>query len=377
MVPHPIAFEDHALIVQPAFEPVRQAFDAALANGEELGVRFTVVRAGEVVLDLWGGHADREKTRPFNERTLTPVFSVTKALAAMLMARLVDQGKLAYDQTVASVWPQFAAAGKGEITVEQMLSHQAGLPGFLELMEPADWFDWDLICGKLAAMAPMWPPGTASGYHAVTYGYLAGEVFRRVDGRTMGRALAEDVAGPLGLDLFIGLPEREDGRVASLQRPNAFPKFGKMNDAVKAAFLTKWASPGGRGSEVWRRAEIPSANGHATALALAKLMDMMANGGGDLLSPGGVAALARQRIVGDDLVLPFHISWGAGVMRNQGLNLYGPGQETFGHSGWGGACCLADPELGLGMAYVMNKQSSDLIGDARARRLIDAAYACL
>jgi CubicO group peptidase (beta-lactamase class C family) len=365
------------MILQSQFEPVRALFDAALADGEELGVRFTVVIENQVVLDLWGGHADREKTRPFDDDTLTPVFSVTKALAAILMARLVGQGRLAYDQPVASVWPEFAAAGKGGITVEQMLSHQAGLPGFLEPMEPSDWFDWDLICGKLAAMAPMWPPGTASGYHAVTYGYLAGEVFRRVDGRTMGQALRDDIAGPLGLDLFIGLPESEDGRVASLQRPNAIPKFGRMNDAVKAAFLTKWASPGGRGSEAWRRAEIPSANGHATALGLAKLMGLMATGGGGLLSPEGVAALTGQRIVGEDLVLPFHISWGAGVMRNQGLNLYGPGQETFGHSGWGGACCLADPERGLGMAYVMNKQSSDLIGDARARRLIDAAYACL
>jgi len=365
------------LIVQPQFESVRQVFDAALAADEELGVRFTVVQDGDVMLDLWGGHADRAKSKPFDERTLTPVFSVTKALAAILMARLVDQGKLAYDQTVASVWPAFSAAGKSEITIQQMLSHQAGLPGFLEPMEPSDWFDWNLICGKLAAMSPLWPPGTASGYHAVTYGYLAGEVFHRVDGRTMGRALAEDIAGPLDLDLFIGLPQSEDGRVADLQRPNAFPKFGKMNDAVKAAFLTKWASPGGRGSEAWRRAEIPSANGHATALGLARLMDVIANGGGNLLSPEGVAALSRERIVGDDLVLPFHISWAAGLMRNAGLNLYGPGQATVAHSGWGGACCLADPERGLGMAYVMNRQSSDLIGDARARRLIDAAYACI
>jgi CubicO group peptidase (beta-lactamase class C family) len=365
------------MIIRPQFEPVRALFDAALANGEELGVRFTVVIENQVMLDLWGGHADREKTQAFDDRTLTPVFSVTKALAAILIARLVDQGKLAYDQSVGAVWPEFAAAGKAEITIAQMLSHQAGLPGFLEPMEPSDWFDWELICGRLAAMAPMWPPGTASGYHAVTYGYLAGEVFRRVDGRTMGRALQEDIAGPLGLDLFIGLPESEDGRVAALQRPTAFPKFGKMNDAVRAAFLTKWAAPGGRGSEAWRRAEIPSANGHATALALARLMGLMATGGGDLLSPAGVQALARQRIVGDDLVLPFHISWGAGVMRNAGLNVYGPGQASFGHSGWGGACCLADPERGVGMAYVMNKQSSALIGDPRARSLIEAAYACL
>jgi CubicO group peptidase (beta-lactamase class C family) len=365
------------MLIDPRLRPVQDAFDAALAAGEELGVRFTVVVENEVVLDLWGGHADREKTRAFDDSTLTPVFSVTKALAAILMARLVDQGKLAYEQPVASVWQEFAAAGKDAVTIEQMLSHQAGLPGFLEPMEPSDWFDWDLICGKLAAMTPFWPPGTASGYHAVTYGYLAGEVFRRVDGRSMGRALAEDIAGPLGLDLFIGLPASEDHRVASLERPHAFPKFGKMNDAVRAAFLTKWASPGGRGTEAWRRAEIPSANGHATALGLAKLMGLMATGGGGLLSPDGVRAMTRERIVGDDLVLPFHIAWGAGVMRNAGLNLYGPGQQSFAHSGWGGACALADPERRLGMAYVMNKQSSDLIGDARARRLIDAAYACL
>jgi len=365
------------MLIDPRFRPVQEAFEAALAKGEELGVRFTVVVENEVVLDLWGGHADREKTRAFDDKTLAPVFSVTKALAAILMARLVDQGKLAYDQPVASVWPEFAAAGKEAVTIEQMLSHQAGLPGFLEPMEPSDWFDWDLICHKLAAMTPFWPPGTASGYHAVTYGYLAGEVFRRVDGRSMGRALADDIAGPLGLDLFIGLPASEDHRVASLERPHAFPKFGKMNDAVRAAFLTKWASPGGRGTEAWRRAEIPSANGHATALGLAKLMGLMATGGGELISPDGVRAMTRQRIAGDDLVLPFHIAWGAGVMRNAGLNLYGPGQQSFAHSGWGGACALADPERRLGMAYVMNKQSSDLIGDARARRLIDAAYGCL
>jgi CubicO group peptidase (beta-lactamase class C family) len=365
------------LIVQPQFEPVRAVFDAALVNAEELGARFSVVLNGEVVLDLWGGHADRNQTRPFDDQTLTPVFSVTKAIAAILVARLVDEGRLFYDQPVADVWPEFAAAGKSAITIEQALSHQAGLPGFLEPMDPAEWFDWDAVCAKLAAMKPMWPPGSASGYHAITYGYLAGEIFRRVDGRTMGAALAQDIAGPLGLDLFIGLPESEDGRLANLERPKAFPKFGKMNDAIRAAFLTKWAAPGGRGSEAWRRAEIPSANGHATALALATLMGTMATGGSDLLSADGVKAMARQRIIGDDLVLPFHISWGAGVMRNQGLDVYGPGQETFGHSGWGGACALADPEQGIGMAYVMNRQSADLIGDARARRLIDAAYACL
>ena len=365
------------MILEPRFEPVRSVFESALADGQELGARFSVVVEGTTVVDLWGGFADRERSRPFDDQTLTPVFSVTKILAALLIARLVDQGALGYGQRVAEIWPELAAAGKADITLEQMLSHQGGLSGFLAPMDPGDWFDWELICERLASMAPLWPPGTASGYHPVTFGYLAGEVFRRVDGRTMGQALREDVARPFGLDLFIGLPESQDARVAGLERPHALPRFGAMNDAVRAAFLTPWASPGGRGSTVWRRAEIPSANGHATALGLARLMGMMATGGGGLLGPGGVEAMTAERISGADLVLPFQISWGAGVMRNQGLEIYGPGARTFGHSGWGGACALADPDRRLAMAYVMNKQSAELIGDPRARRLIETAYACL
>ena len=370
------------MIISPRFEPLARVFQDHFEAGLELGARFTVVERGEVVFDLWGGHADRERTRPFDEATLTPVFSTTKAIAAVLVARLVEGGRLAWDQPVAEVWPQFAAQGKGAITVGQVMSHQAGLPGFLDEMDPALWFDWDAICARLAAMTPMWAPGTASGYHAITYGYLAGEIFRRVDGRTMGRALAEDIAGPLGLDLFIGLPEAEFARTAAMEKPKGLPKFGRMNEAVRAAFLSPWAAPGGRGTATWRKAEIPSANGHATALALARFMGMLATGNPQLLADKGVAALSAQRIAGQDLVLPFWISWGAGVMRNAGADghvcgFYGPGVRTFGHSGWGGSCALADPERGVGMAYVMNKQSPALLGDNRAVALIQTAYACL
>lgn len=365
------------MILSPAFEPLKRQFDAHFDQGRELGARFTVVKDGAVVFDAWGGHADRKGAQPFDARTLTPVFSVTKAVAAILVARLVDAGKLTYDQPVCEVWPEFGANGKGEITVEQVLSHQAGLPGFLDKMDPAEWFDWDAICAKLAAMAPMWPPGTASGYHAVTYGYLAGEIFRRVDGRTMGRALREDIAGPLDLDLWIGLPDAEFGRVAELERPKTLPDFGQVTDATRAAFLTPWAAPGGRGGDVWRRAEIPSANGHATAEALARLMGAMAAGGAGILSSGGLASMTRERIRGQDLVLPFDLSWGAGVMRNAAFAPYGPNPDSFGHSGWGGACAFADPGRGVAMAYVMNKQSAQLIGDDRAVRLIETAYACL
>lgn len=363
------------------FAGVRAAFEANFESGEELGARFCLVQAGEVVVDLWAGFADRQRTRAFDDRTLTAVFSTTKAVAALLIARLVDAGKLDYGQRVAEVWPEFGQAGKQDITVEQVMSHQEGLSGFPDEMDPALWFDWDAICEKLAAMAPLWPPGSASGYHPITFGYLAGEIFRRVDGRTMGTALREDLAGPLDLDLWIGLPDAQHGRVADLQRPNGLPNFGEVNAATKAAFLTPWSSPAGRGQAEWRRIEIPSANGHATAQALARLMGALANGGwldGEtILSPSLIAEASRERIHGRDLVLPFVMSWGAGFMRNAPVKVWGPGEATFGHSGWGGSCAFADPETGLAGAYVMNKQSTDLIGDARARRLIEAAYAAL
>jgi CubicO group peptidase (beta-lactamase class C family) len=372
---------DIAGLAPARFAAVKDAFAANFDAGEELGARFALVEAGEIVLDIWAGHADRARTRPFDETTLTPIFSTTKALAALLIARLVDQGKLDYAQTVASVWPEFAAAGKGAITVEQVMSHQEGLSGFLEKMDPVLWFDWDAICAKLAAMAPLWPPGTASGYHPITFGYLAGEIFRRVDGRTMGTALREDLGGPFELDLWIGVPDEQFARVAELQRPGALPNFGQVNPATKAAFLTPWAQPGGKGADALRRLELPSATGHATALALARLMGALANDGWldgeDILSPALIAEAARQRIRGPDLVLPFEMSWGAGFMRNETVHPWGPGDQTFGHSGWGGSCAFADPERRLAGAYVMNKQSSELLGDGRPRRLIEAAYAAL
>ncbi len=357
--------------------PVRRAFARSLEEGRELGAAVAVWCDGELELDLHGGFRDRAATRPWTADTLAPVFSVTKALTAVMVARLVAAGRADYDAPVSTVWPEFAEAGKGLVTVGQLLSHQAGLCGFPEPMDPAEWFDWEAVCARLAAMTPLWPPGATSGYHPVTFGHLAGEVFRRVDGRTVGRALREDVAGPLGLDLWIGLPDAEHGRVAELEKPKTLPSFGAMNPATRAAFLTRWASPGGRSSAEWRRAELPAANGHATAAALARLMGALAVGDARVLAAEGVEAMAAERIRGPDLVLPYAISWGAGVMRNAGLEVYGPGPRTFGHSGWGGACAFADPDRRLGFAYVMNRQSADLVGDPRPRALIAALYEAL
>lgn len=363
------------------FSEVKDAFAASFAAGDELGARFTLVEAGEVVLDIWAGWADRKRTVAWDERTLAPVFSTTKAVAALMIARLVDAGKLDYGQTVASVWPEFAQAGKAAVTIEQAISHQAGLPGFPEPMDAGLWADWDAICAKLAAMPPMWPPGSASGYHPVTVGYIAGEIFRRVDGRTIGTAFREDIGGPFGLDLWIGMPDGIEDRLAELQRPSALPEFGEINEPTRAAFLAPWSSAAGKAAADYRRMEVPSTNGYATAEALAKLMGALGNDGwldGDeILSPSLIAEASRERIRGQDLVLPFVMSWGAGFMRNEPCFPWGPRTQAFGHSGWGGACAFADPERKLGGAYVMNKQGVALMGDARPKRLIEAAYAAL
>lgn len=363
------------------FAAVREVFTQNFASGQEVGARFALAHRGEILIDLFAGHTDRARTRPFDEATLTPIFSTTKLLASLMIARLVDQGLLAYDQSVASVWPAFAAEGKGAITVAQVLSHQAGLCGIVEAFDPALWFDWDAICEKLSAMAPIWTPGTASGYHPITVGYLVGEIFRRVDGRTLGTALREDLAQPHDLDLWIGLPDSEHGRCADMQRPTGMPDLGEMTEARRLAFGTRWSAPLGRESAQWRRFEIPSGNGHATAPALARIMALLADDGqldGQArLSPGTAAEVMQERIGGPDRVLPRAVSWAAGPMRNSLQPVFGPSPTMVGHYGWGGSCAFADPQIGLSGAYVMTRQSVHLVGDPRATALIEAVYRSL
>lgn len=366
----------------PRFEAVRRAFaDNFEGDFAELGARFSVAVEGEIVLDLWAGHADRGRTRPFDDDTLAPVFSSTKAAVALMCAWSAGQGDLDYAEPATALWPDFAQAGKGWLKVEQVLSHQAGLCGLREPFDPQDWFDWDGMCARLAAAEPLWPPGEASGYHASTFGHLAGELFRRADGRTIGQALRETLCEPFGLDLWIGLPAAEDHRVAETLRPPTLPDLGKLTEPKTLAFFKPWSAAPAKDLRQWRGAELPASNGHATAAALARMMAILACDGRldgrEVLPPGLALEAARARIAGPDEVLPFDLSWGAGLLRNQGLGIYGPSEHAFGHSGWGGSCVAADPERRLSLAYVMNRQSAFLIGDPRARRLIDALYACL
>jgi len=338
----------------PRFEPVRAAF-AANFEGDfpELGARFCAAIEGEVVLDLWGGHADRDRTRAFDQNTLTPVFSSSKAMAALMCAWSVGQGQMAYDQPAAQLWPALAQAGKAGLSVEQVLSHQAGLCGLREAFDPND-------------------------YHASTFGHLAGELFRRADGRTLGRAMREELCEPFGLDLWIGLPEDQDHRVAETMRPPTLPDLGKLTEPKTLAFFKPWSAAPAKDLRRWRAAEFPATNGHATAAALARMMTLFACDGQldgrEVLPPGLALEAARGRISGTDLVLPYSLSWGAGLLRNESLGVYGPSEHAFGHSGWGGSCVAADPERRLSLAYVMNRQSAWLIGDPRPGRLIKALY---
>lgn len=356
----------------PGFEPVRDAFAANFADGEELGAGFAVIRGGDMVVSLRGGWADRKRTTAWTADTLVPVYSTTKGIAALVLAHLVDRLPAGYETAVADVWPEFAASGKEAVTIGQVASHQAGLPGFPEEIDPALWLDPPACAAALARLAPMWPPGSAHGYHPLSWGYLVGEIAWRISGETLGTTLRRLFPDT---DFRIGLPASEHGRCAEIQRPRALAELGEINDATKAAFIHKWSAPN-RGGAIWREIEIPSANGHGTAESTARIYHAYARGGEGLMSADTFAALTEARTHGQDLVLPMITSFGAGIMHNT-HGLFGPNPHTLGHSGWGGSMAVSDADEQLTCAYLMNRQSNVLVGDPRAVRLVEAVYDCL
>lgn len=363
--------------VAPGFERVGAVFAGAL--GGELGAGFAAVRDGEIVVDLWGGWADRARTRPWAQGTIVPVYSTTKGASSLVLAMLADQGLIDYDASLALLWPAFGAHGKERVTIAQTLAHQAGVPGFVDPIDPDLWLDPPACAEAIAALAPLWPPGSASGYHPLTWGYIAGEIARRSAGRSLGTILREDICASLGIDFQIGTPESEHARCAEMKKPARGGEFGEITPPRKAAFFTPWAAPT-RGSTQWRTIEIPSANGHATALGVARLYEVYASegevAGRRVLSHAGFEALTQRRWQGDDLVLPFNIDWRTGIIGNSN-RCYGPNPEAFGHSGMGGSCGFGDPLQRIAAGYVMNQQSHHLMGDPRALRLIDALYSCV
>jgi len=369
--------------VAPGFEAAKEAFAAnfaRLGDYQEVGASFAAFHRGRCVVDLWGGFRDGARTKAWTRDTLANIWSSTKAITAVAVARLVDRGLLRYEDKVASVWPEFANNGKADVTVAQVLSHQAGLPGFIEPTSAIDQCDFDGCAAKLARQKPAWVPGTATSYHAMTYGWLAGEIVRRVARKPIGRLVAEEIARPLDADIFIGLPESQDARAAEMLPPRSSAVPPPLPDVAIMALTNPEQDPLLPNRRVWRAAEIPAANGHATAMGLARFYAALATDHGcegvRLLSPGTHDRLVRPATKGrTDMFLGFTDSWGMGMALNA-PGIYGPNPRAFGHSGWGGSFGCADPDAGVAIGYVCNQMGPELVGDPRTSGLCAAVLAC-
>jgi CubicO group peptidase (beta-lactamase class C family) len=372
------------------FAGVREVFAKSFATGE-VGAALAVTLAGRPVIDLWGGHCDAARTKPWTRDTLVNVYSTTKGMTALCANRLIERGKLDPDAPVARWWPEFAAAGKQSIPVRWLLSHQAGLPALREDVPHDQRFDWDFWIQALAAEAPWWEPGTQHGYHALTFGHLVGEVVRRADGRSLGRYFREEFAEPLGLDFHIGLSAEQDARVADLipappsppDAPNPFAAARKNPQSLVGRVfgnptIETWES----NTRAWRAAELPAVNGHGTARSLARVYGALACGGAldgvQVLSPEQIERANSEQAKGLDAVLkPLHSRFGLGFMLTQPMIPFGPNPRSFGHPGAGGSIAFADPDARLGFAYTMNQMQTGLGGDARGFALMGAVYAAL
>jgi CubicO group peptidase (beta-lactamase class C family) len=361
------------------FAAVREAFEKNFEQGVEVGASFSAVVGGECVIDIWAGHADAEKTRPWQRDTIVNVFSTTKMMAALSTLLLVDRGGLDLDAPVASLWPEFAEQGKHEVRVRQLLSHTSGLPGWDTPISIETLYDWDQAVALLAAQKPWWEPGTQSGYHAITHGFLLGEVVRRACGKTIGSFFREQIAEPLGADFHIGTAEECDARVGELIPPAG--QAGAENsdpDSIAARAIGNPVLTGDVGNRLeWRRAEIPAANGHGNARSVARIAGAVADRGSPLLSEATLAKAIEEQHYATDLVLGVPIRWGLGFgLTSKDLPL-GPNPRTFFWGGWGGSLVVIDPDAQLGFAYVMNKMSQNTLGDTRAFGPLAALYGSL
>lgn len=363
------------------FDPLRELFAAKLESGEDLGASLAVNIDGETVVDLWGGWADEARTAPWTENTITNIFSTTKTMTALSALVLVDRGELDLDATVAKYWPEFAANGKAAIKVRQLLSHTSGVSGWEQPITLEDVYDWDKSTALLAAQAPWWEPGTASGYHMINYGHLIGEVIRRITGLRLGEFFAAHIALPLGADFHIGLPRSEFHRVANVVPPPkevellrtpsragvTMPDTPQL-DQSSVAFKT-WTNPTtpleSSWTEGWRRADIGAANGHGNARSVARLQSAVACGGevdgARLLSPQTIDRIFEVQSNGIDLVIgiPLKIGVGYSLLPEFRVCCWG---------GTGGSLALIDANRRITFAYVMNKLAGGSIAWALAQR---------
>ncbi|HEY6481098.1 MAG TPA: serine hydrolase domain-containing protein [Streptosporangiaceae bacterium] len=348
------------------FGPVREALAASL-DADDVGASVAVHVDGEPVVDIWGGYADAARTTPWERDTITNVWSTTKTMTALCALILADRGDLDLDAPVARYWPEFAAAGKQDVRVRHLMSHTAGLPTWDEPMTVEDLYDWDLATGRLAAQAPAWAPGTAAGYHAITQGFLVGEVIRRVTGSRPGAFFAAEVAGPLDADFHIGTPAEHDHRIAPVIAP---PESAE--DAARRGPGNPPVPPDTANTTAWRRAEIPAAGGHGNARSVGAVQSVLACGGAvadlRLLSAAGCERALDEQYRGDDRILGMPMRWGMGYGLNTG---WLPSPRSCFWGGWGGSLALVDLDERVTVSYVMNRM---LNADSRALGIVIAAY---
>lgn len=349
----------------PRFARLRDAFTANFTERGEPGGAIALMVDGRLVCDLWGGHRDAARTQAWTRDTLVNFFSVGKAFTALVALRLVERGFLDLDTPACRLWPEFGPNGKEEITLRHMLSHQAGLPAIRKDLPDGAMFDWSAMTAALAATAPWWEPGTAHGYHVNTFGYLVGELVRRASGRTVGQLLRDEVAGPLGADVHIGLPSTEHSRAAEFLWPSLLPRKpeGVLDDDTLMKWNTYWNPPGISGAgwvntPEWRTAEIPSTNGHGTARGIARVYSALAAGGSidgiDILSRDMLAAAVEEQSFGPDRVLERESRFALGFQLPQAERPLGPNPQAFGHFGAGGSLGFCDPEARVAFGYVTN-----------------------
>jgi CubicO group peptidase (beta-lactamase class C family) len=363
-------------ICDGSFEGVREALANSLDAGTDVGASVAVLVEGQPVVDIWGGFADEGRSRPWERDTITNVWSTTKTMTFLCTLMLADRGELDFYAPVARYWPEFAAGGKEAVEVRHLMAHSAGLSGWTEKIEPEDLADWEKCASLLAAQEPWWEPGTASGYHALTQGYLIGEVVRRITGDTIGTWFAREVAAPLGADFHIGLPASEDDRVSLIIPPPAVGLAGADPSDIAVRTLTSPLLDASMATqEWWRRAEIPAANGQGNARSVAAVQSIIAGGGEArgvrLLSTEGCAVVFDEQSNGKDLVLGLPMRYGMGYGLSGELMPMGPRACFWG--GYGGSLIVMDQDARLTVSYVMNKMQGGLSGDLRGANIVMAA----
>ncbi|HYD45055.1 MAG TPA: serine hydrolase domain-containing protein [Phenylobacterium sp.] len=364
------------------FAPVREVFEANLASGADVGASFCATLEGETVVDLWGGWADEARTRPWERDTIVNVYSTTKTMTALTALLLADRGQLDFDAPVARYWPEFAANGKENVKVSHLMSHSAGLSGWEEPLTTADVYDWEKMTSLLAAQAPYWEPGTASGYHALTQGYLVGEVVRRITGRSLGAVFRQEIAEPLGADFHIGLPAEHDPRVADLIPP---PPGATISDGDQTELQANMSrNPGIDVAETrtraWRGAEIPAAGGTGNARSVAEIHCILANGGvakgKRFMSEAGCRKALELQIEGQDLILAGPARFGMGFgLAGGAVPLPNPNSIYWG--GYGGSVIIIDMDARTTLSYVMNKMGATTQGDLRGLGLAMAFWTAM